>query len=203
VKRISILFVLLLAMVVAACSSDQASPSADSSIPATLEATPEPTPEATPEESEDGTAGPSFSFGGTDSALLDLLPDSLAGNARTDVDLTDFPAFTAALEGQGMSADDVEYVISTWGTGDDVVTATAMRIPGIDRPGLEQMARMMTGAAQGEGSADVVTLGGKEVLAISAVNQGETGYMYFVGDGVFIIGSSSEDNVAELLSQLP
>lgn len=200
-KRISILFVLLMATLVAACSSDQSSPSADASAPATTEATQEPTPEATAEETE--AAAPSFSFGGTDSALLDLLPDTLGGNARTDVDLTDFPAFTAALEGQNMSSDDVEYVISTWGTGDDVVTATAMRIPGIDRPGLEQMARMMTGAAQGEGSADVVTLGGKEVLAVSAPNQGQVGYMYFVGDGVFIIGSSSEDAVAELLSQLP
>ena len=201
-KRISIFLAMLLTLVVAACSSEQASPSAGASEPAS--ATAEPTPEATPEE----TAAPPSASGstggiGTDSALLDLLPDSLGGNDRTDLDLTTFPAFTAALQAQGMNADDVEYVVSTYGTGSDVVTATAMRIPGLDRPALEQMARMMTGATDGAGSAEVVTVGGKEVIAVSTAEQGQVGYMYFTGDGVFIIGSTSEDLVEELLSQLP
>ena len=199
-KRISILVAMLLALVVAACSSEQASPSADTAS-ATASATAEATPEATPEE----TAAATGSDGGigTDSALLDLLPDSLGGHDRTDLDLTTFPAFTAALEAQGMDAGDVEYVVSTYGTGADVVTATAMRIPGLDRPALEQMARMMTGATDGAGSAEVVTVGGKEVIAVSTADQGQVGYMYFTGDGVFIIGSTSEDLVEELLSQLP
>lgn len=202
-KRISILAALFVALIVAACSSEQASPSADASEPAaaTSEATPEPTAEATPEE----TAAPSIPTGGigTDSALLDMLPDELGGNPRTDIDLTDFPGFTAALEGQDVDAGEVEYIISTWGTGDEIVTATGMRIPGMDQVQLEQLARMMTGASDGQGSAEVVTVGGKEVLAVSTPEAGQVGYMYFTPNGVFIIGSPSEDLAAELLSQLP
>ena len=200
-KRISILLAMLLTLVVAACSSEQASPSAGASEPAS--ATAEATPEATPEDSTAPSESASNGGIGTDSALLDLLPDSLGGHDRTDLDLTTFPAFTAALQAQGMDADDVEYVVSTYGTGQEVVTATAMRIPGLDRPALEQMARMMTGATDGAGSAEVVAVGGKEVIAVSTTDQGQVGYMYFTGEGVFIIGSTSEDLVEELLSQLP
>lgn len=203
-KRVTLPLVLLLALVAAACSSGPSASTSASEAPATAEPTPEPTPEATTEPSHDASPLPSFSFGGTDSALLDLLPDTLGGNARTDVNLADFPAFTAALEAQNMDADDVEYAISTWGTGADVVTATAMRLPGTGRPQLEQMARIMSGAAAGEGSAEVVTIGGKEVLAIASAEAGRVGYMYFLGDdGVFIISGTDEALIEELFSGLP
>jgi hypothetical protein len=202
VKRISMLALLLLALVAAACSSDQASPSAEASEPAETAGEPsaEPTEDATPDASASASAGGGI---GTDTALLDLLPDEVGGQSRTDVDLTTFPAFTAALQAQNIDTEDVEYVISTWGSGDSVVTATAMRIPGLDRVGLETMARMMTGAADGEGSAEVVTVGGKEVIAVSARQADQVGYMYFTAEGVFIIGSPSEDLAAEVLSALP
>jgi hypothetical protein len=201
-KRISILFVVFAALLIAACSTDQTSSTAEESEVATVEPTPEATPTATADESDE----PSASEGGfgSDTALLDLLPDEIGGQSRTDVDLADNPMFAAALQGQGMDVDDVEYIISTWGTGIDVVSATAMRIPGMDRADLEQLARLMTGAVEGEASAEVVTIGGKEVLSITAPEAGDqVAYMYFVEDGVFVIGGPSEALAEELLSQLP
>jgi hypothetical protein len=69
------------------------------------------------------------------------------------------------------------------------------------QPELEQMARLMTGSA--DGSADVVTVGGKSVLSITPAGSEEGGYMYFADGAAFIIVGTSEDQIAELLSQLP
>ena len=82
-KRISILLVAVLALVVAACTSEQAAPSEEESQPAaTQSATPEPSSEA-PEPSEDGAgesevAIPSFDLNG-DPELAARFPDTVGG----------------------------------------------------------------------------------------------------------------------------
>jgi len=165
-----------------------------------------PTPEATPQASSDAPA-PSDEPAETDSgsnsgtALADLLPDSLGGLDRTDVNMTDSPLFAQAIGQSGIDASEVEFIISTYGTGADAIGVTSMRIPDIEQPQLEQLARLMAGMPDAQGGAETATIGGKEVLALSAAN-GPTGYMYFADGAVFII-AGPEAQAAELLSQLP
>lgn len=204
-KRISLVLVTLLALVVAACSSDQASPS-PSEPAATVEPTPDPTPDPTPEPASQEPTDSTDTGGlpGNDAALLDLLPDEIGGQSRTDVDLAANPMVAAALEAQGMDASDVEYSVSTYGTGENVLGVTAMRIPDMGEAQLEQFATLMTGMADGQGSVETETIGGKEVLVLTAADVDQRGYMYFTQGAVFILGGGSSDELAaELLSQLP
>lgn len=203
-KRITILLVALLALVVTACGSGEPSESTAASEPApTVEPTPDPTPETTPEPPESDEPSASVDAGG-DSALLDLLPDEINGQTRTDVDLANNPMFAAALAGQDVDISDVEYIVSTYGTGDGVLVASAIRIPGMDQLELEQLGRLMSGVAtEGEGSAELTTIGGKEVLAITATDAEQTGYMYFLDGAVIVVGGTSQDLAEEFFSQLP
>jgi hypothetical protein len=199
-KRITILLVALLALVVTACGSGEPSESAAASEPApTVEPTPDPTPE--PAESDEPS---SSADAGSDSALLDLLPDEINGQTRTDVNLADNPMFAAALAGQDIDISEVEYIVSTYGTGEGVLVASAIRIPGMDQLELEQLGRLMTGVAtEGQGSAELTTIGGKEVLAITATEAEQTGYMYFLDGAVIVVGGTSQDLAEEFFSQLP
>jgi len=197
-KRITILLVALLALVVSACGSNEASESAAASDPVpTVEPTPEPTPEASDEPSASAGAG------GGQSALLDLLPDEINGQSRIDVDLANNPMFAAALQAQNIDISDVEYIVSTYGTGEGVLVATAIRIPDMGETELQQLASLMSGMADGQGSAETQTIGGKEVLAITATEAEQTGYMYFLDGAVILVGGTSEDLAAEFFSQLP
>lgn len=201
-KRVTILLVALLAFAVSACGSGDPSASAAESEPAaTVEPTPDPTPEPTPEESDEPSA--SADAGGDDTALLDLLPDEINGQSRIDVDLANNPMFAAALESQNIDASDVEYVVSTYGTGEGVLVATAIRIPDMGQPELEQLGRLMSGMSDGQGSAELTTVGGKEVLAITATEAEQTGYMYFIDGAVIVVGGTSEDLATEFFSLLP
>jgi hypothetical protein len=203
-KRITILLVALLALVLSACGSGEPSASATASEPvATAEPTPEPTPEATPEDRESEEPGASADTGGGESALLDLLPDEVDGQSRTDVDLANNPMFAAALQSQNIDVSDVEYVVSTYGTGEGVLAVTAIRIPGMGETELRQLAGLMSGMADGQGEAEVTTIGGKEVIAISATEVDQTGYMYFVDGAVIVVGGASQDLAVEFFSALP
>lgn len=202
-KRVTVLLVALLAFAVSACGSGDpsASSAAESEPAATVEPTPDPTPEPTPEESDEPSA--SADAGGDDTALLDLLPDEIDGQARTDVNLADTPMFAAALQAQDIDASDVEYVISTYGTGESVLVATAIRIPGMGDTELRQLASLMSGMSEGQASAEPTTIGGKEVLAITAAEGDQTGYMYFLDDAAIVVGGTSADLAEEFFSQLP
>ena len=203
-KRITILLVALLALVLSACGSGEPSASTAASEPVpTVEPTPEPTPEATPKPEESDDPSESADASGDDTALLDLLPDELNGQARTDVDLANNPMFAAALQSQNIDVSDVEYVVSTYGTGEGVLAVTAIRIPGMGETELQQLAGLMSGMADGQGEAEVTTIGGKEVIAISATEVDQTGYMYFVDGAVLVVGGASEDLAAEFFSALP
>ena len=204
-KRITILLIAVLALVVSACGSGEPSESAAASEPAaTVEPTPEPTPEPTtePEESEE-PAESADAGGDDDTALLDLLPDEINGQSRIDVDLANNPMFAAALAQQDIDASDVEYVVSTYGSGEGILVATAIRIPGMGQVELEQLGRLMSGMSEGQGSAELTTVGGKEVLAITATEAEQTGYMYFIDGAVIVIGGTSEDLAEEFFTQLP
>ena len=202
-KRVTVLLVALLAFAVSACGSGDpsASSAAESEPAATVEPTPDPTPEPTPEESDEPSA--SAGAGGDNTALLDLLPDEIDGQSRIDVDLANNPMFAAALESQNIDASDVEYVVSTYGTGEGVLVATAIRIPDMGQPELEQLGRLMSGMSDGQGSAELTTVGGKEVLAITATEAEQTGYMYFIDGAVIVVGGTSEDLATEFFSLLP
>lgn len=203
-KRITILLVALLALVVSACGSSEASESAAASEPAaTVEPTATPTPDPTPEPQESEEPAESEEAGGDDTALLDLLPDEINGQSRKDVDLAAFPMAAAALQAQGVDASEVEYVISAYGSGEDVLAVTAIRIPGMGQTELGDLGRMMSGMADGQGSVEEVTVGGKEVLAITATEVDQTGYMYFLDGAVIVTGGTSQDLAEEFFSQLP
>jgi hypothetical protein len=199
-NRITLLLVVAMAMIATACGGAQTTESTAASAPAaTAQPTAEPTPE--PEEPAESTATGGNEGSGT--ALVDLLPDDVGGQSRIDVDLANNPMFAQALASSGTDLSGVEYLISTYGTGDDTLVVTSMRIPEMGQPELEQMARLMTGLASAEGSADVVTVGGKSVLSITPAGSEEGGYMYFADGAAFIIVGTSDDQAAELLSQLP
>ena len=198
-KRTSILLVALLALVVAACSSQQTSPSASEYEPVattqpTAEPTEEPTDAATPGETADGSAGGS---------LDDAIPDELNGLARTDV--PGMEAFLAPmLAQQGVDASEVEFVISTYGEGDNSITVNAFRIPGIPEASMEFLARAMAGV-QGESgvSAESVTVGGKSVLQMTGGGVDGAAYLYFADGSVFTVVGPSTELAEQLLSELP
>lgn len=198
-KRISILSVTLLALAVAACSSQQtASQSAAEPEPvATVEPTPEPATEAPdPTDGTDGSAG-------NDTALADLIPDELNGMSRNDIPGMD-AMIGSALAGQGLDASGAEFLFATYGEGADAITVNAFRIPDVDQPSLEMLARAMSGVA-GDGSvtAETVTVGGKDVLRMSGTGAEGAAYIYFTSDAVFTVVGPSEDLAAALLSELP
>lgn len=202
-KRITILLVALLALVVSACGSGDPAESAAASEPAaTVEPTPEPTPEPTePPESDEPSA--SADAGGGESALLDLLPDEVDGHARVDEEVANDPMFAAMLEARNIDASEFEYVVSTYGSGDDVLAVTAIRIPDADEALLKSLAPMMSGMTEGQASAEATTIGGKEVFAITSTDVEQTAYMYFLDGAVIVTGGTSENLAEEFFSQLP
>jgi hypothetical protein len=199
-NRITLLLIVAVAMIATACGGGQTTESTAASAPAaTAQPTTGPTPE--PEEPAESTATGGNEGSGT--ALVDLLPDDVGGQSRIDVDLANNPMFAQALASSGTDLSNVEYLISTYGTGEETLVVTSMRIPEMGQPELEQMARLMTGVASAEGSADVVTVGGKSVLSITPAGSEQGGYMYFADGAAFIVVGTSDDRAAELLSQLP
>jgi hypothetical protein len=198
VKRISILLVALLALVVTSCASQQASiPASESAAAPTAQPTPEPTEEATE------TATPEDDGGSTGGSLEDALPDELNGLARTDV--PGMEAFLAPmLAQQGVDASDVEFVISTYGEGDNSITVNAFRIPGISEASMEALARAMSGV-QGESgvTAEPVTVGGKSVLQMTGADVDGAAYLYFADGSVFTVVGPSTELAEQLLSELP
>lgn len=198
-KRISILIVALLALVVAACSSQQgASPTAtEPEAVATAEPTPEPASES-PDPTDDAN-------GSTDdgTALADLFPDELNGAPRNDIPGMD-AMIASALAAQGMDASGAEFVLATYGEGADAITVNAFRIPEVDQTSLEMLARAMSGV-QGDGTAaaETVTIGGKTVLRMTGTGADGAAYLYFTNDAVFTVVGPSEDLAEQLLAELP
>lgn len=201
-KRISILLVTLLALVVVACSSEQAS-----EPPVTPDPTPTPTaePTATPTPEPAASTDPESSdeASGDGTALLDLLPDEIDGMSRTEVPGLD--AMIAPILAQsGVDASDADFAFASYGEGTDAVYVQGFRIPGMSEVELETLARAMSGSQTGgEIEAETVTVGGKEVLRMGGADVPDAAYLYFSDGAVFTVISASEDLAAQLLEQLP
>ena len=205
-KRISILLVLL-AFGVAACGEQAASQTDAAAVTpsATVQPTEAPTP--SPEASDEPDASADVGDG---TPLADLVPDELNGVPRTDIPGMD-QIIAGALAQQGMDAEDAEFVFASYGDDADAVVLTAFRVPGINEAGMEQLARMMSGAAGGQAGVDAesVEIGGKSVLRMTAeaAAGGDQGviYMYIAEGAAFtIISPTGDESAAEqLLAELP
>jgi hypothetical protein len=205
-KRISILLVLL-AFGVAACGEQAASQTDAAAVTpsATVQQTEAPTP--SPEASDEPDAS---ADAGDGTPLADLVPDELNGVPRTDIPGMD-QIIAGALAQQGMDAEDAEFVFASYGDDADAVVLTAFRVPGINEAGMEQLARMMSGAAGGQAGVDAesVEIGGKSVLRMTAqaAAGGDEGviYMYIAEGAAFtIISPTGDESAAEqLLAELP
>lgn len=201
-KRISILFALLLALVASACASGEATTPSP--------ATPLPTPSATAEATPDA-ALPSLDFDG-DPELAGRFPDTVAGEplqiqsldgdafAATDPD----PVFDGFLEAVGAEATDLSVAFGGALIGDRTLTAGAFRVRGAAEEDLE---REFIATSQDAGDAPPMgqqTIGGKEVW--TAVDErGATPIQIFVyadGDTLYFITGSLE-HATELLEALP
>jgi len=196
VNRKLIGLVALLALV-AACSSPSSAESAAAN-PSTAASAAASTAASTPEPAGSQAPDP-----GSDSDVASLLPDQVGGLSHgADINFADNAAFTGALAGSGVDAEDVEYLIRTWGAGE--VTVSAMRVPGMSEVQLQTIAQAMAGAGQGSGSAETVDVGGKQVLRIASTDGADAAaYMYFAAGTWFTVISESEDLAAEVLSALP
>jgi hypothetical protein len=216
VKRTILLLMTVLALVLAACGSDQTDATATpATTPAatatpTEEATPEPTESAaaeTPEASDDQTGSV------IDGELSDVLPDEIGGLAREEMPPEFEQIMSGAIAQAGPQAEDAEVAWALYGEGQLMVIA--MRMPDIAGFEPEQWARMMaamapTGPSGQELNAQQVTVGGKDVLQMTPEGPDADGtdaegtvYVYQTGDALFTVVSQSKDLAWGLLSQLP
>lgn len=208
-KRFNLLAIGLLVAVLAACggSSESASTAASEDEAASVAATPEPSESEAAEseapESEAAEPSDDGGSGSTGTPLADLLPDTLGGQTRNDIDLSDNPMFTAMLQQQNVELGDVDLLIATYGTDAEALGVTAIRVPDLPQANMEMLARVMAGMPETQGSTETVDIGGKTVIAITPEGTDEVGYLYFADGAAFVIAGGAEDLAAELLSQLP
>jgi predicted small secreted protein len=213
VKRISILLVVLMALVVTACASEEGASDAISEPPATVEPTPEPTEE--PEPSGSGLALPSLGFDG-DPELASRFPDtvggitlqvqSISGDAFASLGGTD-PTFQTFLDSLGAELSDVSVAFGGASDPSDpasVLSVGAFRVQGASEDDLEREF-----VAASEQSGDVTglepgSLSGKDVLT-AADPTGETDlrvYIYTKDDTLYFL-TGTEDQAVEILEVLP
>ena len=196
-KRTAILSATVIALVLAACGTEQ---TVESPTPiATPAATPTPTASPTPSpESEPADEG-----SGTTGSLADELPDEVGGLQR-EADIAGMEQmFAAALSQQGLDADEADFAFAIYGQGELIVTG--FRGAGLDTAQLEQLARIMsTGQVGGtDFETEAVTVGGKQVLRMSGADMPEAAFLYISDDAFFTIVAEEAALAEELLSQLP
>ena len=207
-KRISILLALLLALVVTACASEEATTPSP--------ATPEPTPVATPEPTEDegdGSPGafPSFDLDG-DPELAARFPVTVGG-APLQLQSLGGDAFAAAgpdpvfddfLEAIDAEATDVSVAFGGALIGEETLTAGAFRVRGASEDELE---REFIAASEEAGEVPELTqetIGGKDVWTATDETDGVEVrvFVYTSGDTLYFLTGSLE-HATELLEALP
>jgi hypothetical protein len=213
-KRLSILLVALLALILAACSSEGTGASADASEPAATEAsTPEPTeePTETPEASASAAAFPSFDMNG-DPELAARFPDTVGGvpmqtfSLRADQFMTGQvdPSFQAFLDATGADLEDVSVAVGGSTDPENPLRITAFRVLGVAEDRLEQEF-LAASEEQGDLSgAEQTSLAGKDVWTATDPS-GETGttvYIYVKDDTVYFL-TGTEEQATEILAALP
>jgi hypothetical protein len=194
--------VAMLAVLVAACGTEQSSESEAVS-------TTEPTPEAMSDAAEptvepEPSAEPAATEGdGETGSLEDVIPDDLNGVAGTAIPGMD-QILSGALQGQGIDAGDAEFAFVTYGEGVDATVLNAFRIPGMTEVSMQQLAQLMSGVG-GQQEVDVETLnvGGKTVLSFSGGATEGVVYFYVADDIAFTIAGQNDGLVEQLLSELP
>lgn len=205
-KRPSLLLAAALAIAVTGCGGTSSTPAAASGAGDSVQP-PSSAPAASPSMAPVTPAVQPSSApasAGSDVPLTELLPDTIGGNPPdTDLDLVNDPKFSAIFGSLGgEQKEGVEYVIRIW---DDLVTVSAIRIPDMPEPQLAMMAQALAGAVPDEdGSADMVSIGGKDVVRIKAEDHpDEVAYTYFGAGAMFTVLAESEDAAAEAISKLP
>jgi hypothetical protein len=211
-KRFSILLIALLALVIAACTSEGAGTSAS---PSDAPATAESTPDATESESEDAeeTVGafPSFDLNG-DPELASRFPDTVGGEAlqvssfRGDVFMSggsSDPSFQEFLDSVGADLEDVSVAFGGAMSGDSPISVGAFRVLGASEDELE---REFISASEESGDItglEETSLGGKDVWsAADASGTGMSVFIYTKDDTLYFL-TGTEEQVAEILAALP
>lgn len=208
VKRLSILPVVLLSIVVAACSDAGASGS-----PSQAAATPEPTapPSVAAESPGASFAEPSLHEGAGD--LADVLPAEIGGLTITYQSASgdDFPSGEpvspeeqAFLDRLGADASDIT---TASGSGIDMeagvfISITAIRVEGADEDQLRDEFRS-TMEEGDEPLGEEATVAGKSVLSFGAASAQEGAGYFYVKDDVVYIVAGSPDLAEEAISKLP
>lgn len=210
-KRTTIILLTLVALFVAACTSDQAGSSA--SQPAGAEQS----EEAAPEPAESAGAFPSLDLPGSAPELEALLPDEIDGVETTKFSMDGpelmedqeasgiDPEFIAFLERLNAQPDDISIAFAfTFTEAGDSAGIGAFRVAGANTDDLE---REFMATMESEGDAvdwQSATVGGKDVQAAADPDsEGSTVYVYTVGDIVFFVTTQDEATAAELLGPLP
>lgn len=187
----------LLALILAACASDQA----DEPTATLTPEPPTPAPTDTPAETDEPAA---TDDGGGTSSLDELIPDELNGVAGTPIPGLD-QILSGMLQGQGIDAGDAEFAFVTYGTGEDAVVLQAFRIPGVSEGVIQQLAQAMSagGGAGGEFETETTTIGGKTVLSFTGSGTPGVVYFYVADDVAFTVGGQDAASVEQLISELP
>jgi hypothetical protein len=209
-KRISILLIALLAIFVAACTSDQGS----SASPTEAVATDEPTPEPSESEAAEETVGalPSFDLNG-DPDLAARFPDTVGGQPlsvqsfRGDVFMQaggSDPSFEAFLDSVGAELDDVSVAFGSSMSAENPLTVGAFRILGASEDDLE---REFIAASEESGDVSGLTqssVAGKDVWSATdpSGTAGMSVFIYTKDDTLYFL-TGNEEQVAEILSALP
>jgi hypothetical protein len=207
VKRFSLLVTVLLALLVAACSSGTSASGDESQAVAT----PEPTPIPTPSEAAatQGSA-PSLQPGAGD--LTGVLPTEIGGLTITYQSTSGeevigsegiTPEAQAFFDRIGASPSDLS---SAFGNGFDMeagkfITILAFRVAGADE-GMLRDEFISTMEAEGDIVGEDATVGGKEVRTFGSAGE-QSGYLYVNDDVVYIVGGEPISLAEEALAELP
>ena len=213
-KRISVLLVLAMTFVIAACASEEAASASPSEAAASIEATPEPAEStaASEEAAASGLALPSFDLSG-DPELADRFPDTVGGQPLTVQSMRGDqmgalggadPTFQEFLDSVGAELSDVSFAFGGVTSGTDVFTVGAFRVLGASEDELE---REFIAASEESGDVsglETATVGGKDVR-VGADPSGDTPLQFFLytKDDTLYFLTGSEEQAAEVLEALP
>jgi hypothetical protein len=220
-KRISILLIALLALVVAACSSGEASQSASATPPpATAEPTASETaepsetsePSEAPEASGSAAAVPSLDTNG-DPDLAGRFPDTVGGEPlqvlsfRGDdpmmADSVD-ESFQEFLDATDADIEDVSVAFGGSATGEEAFSVAAFRVLGVEEDTLEDEFLAASEDAGDVAGLEESSVGGKDVWTAADPSGGTTGsaFIYVKDDTVYFL-TGTEEQAAEILAALP
>jgi hypothetical protein len=204
-KRISILLVLAMTVVVAACASEEAASASPSDAAASIEATPEPVEStaASEEAAASGLALPSFDLSG-DPELADRFPDTVGGQPLTVQSMRGDQTFQEFLDSVGAELSDVSFAFGGMTSGTDVFSVGAFRVLGASEDELEREFIAASEEAGDVGSLETATVGGKDVR-VGADPSGDTPLQFFLytKDDTLYFLTGSEEQAAEVLEALP